>query len=67
MSKRLFTPAEVADLLDMHRRSVYRKLRSGSLNGHKLPDEDKWRITRSDLEDYLGPDLAAELLPNDDS
>lgn len=52
-------------MLDVSRRTMYRKLSNGKLNGHKLPDEDRWRITRSDLEDYLGPELAAELLPNE--
>ena len=62
VSKQVYTPQEVADILEVSRKTVYRKLRDGKLNGHKL--EEHWRITRSDLEKYLGPALAAEMLPN---
>ena len=49
--EKLFTPAQVADRLQVHEHTVTRWLRDGYLRGFKLGKE--WRIAPSDLWDFL--------------
>ncbi|MDX1424416.1 MAG: helix-turn-helix domain-containing protein [Kiloniellales bacterium] len=47
----LLTPAQVADRLQIHERTVTRWLREGYLRGFKLGKE--WRIAPADLEAFM--------------
>ena len=48
---KLLTPAQVAERLQIHERTVTRWLRDGYLRGFKLGKE--WRIAPSDLELFM--------------
>lgn len=45
------TPEEIAELLRVDRKAVYRWLDKGDLRGYKA--EQKWRIARGDFERWL--------------
>ncbi len=47
-NKRFFRPDEVAMLLDLSRRTIYRMIRDGRLNGVKW-GSGPWRIPRESL------------------
>ncbi len=47
-NKRFFRPDEVADLLCLSRRTVYRMIRDGRLNGVRL-GSGPWRIARESV------------------
>ena len=47
-NKRFFRPDEVAVILDLSRRTVYRMIRDGRLNGVKW-GSGPWRIPRESL------------------
>ena len=47
-NKRFFRPDEVAAILDLSRRTVYRMIRDGRLNGVKW-GSGPWRIPRESL------------------
>jgi excisionase family DNA binding protein len=49
--KRVFRPDEVAQILSLSRRTVYRMIRDGRLPGIK--DSGPWRIPRETLERLL--------------
>ncbi len=49
--KKLLTPAQVAERLQNHERTVTRWLRDGYLRGFKLGKE--WRIAPADLSAFL--------------
>ena len=51
-NKRFFRPDEVAALLALSRRTIYRMIRDGRLAGVKL-GSGPWRIPRSSLESLL--------------
>jgi excisionase family DNA binding protein len=51
--KRYFRPDEVAALLALSRRTIYRMIRDGRLPGVKL-GAGPWRIPRETLADLLG-------------
>lgn len=46
--KRLFRPDEVADILCLSRRTVYRMIRDGRLSGVRL-GSGPWRISRESI------------------
>lgn len=48
LKKRFFRPDEVADLLCLSRRTVYRMIRDGRLNGVRL-GSGPWRIARESI------------------
>ena len=48
----IFTPEEIAEKLKVSRLTVHRWLRSGNLKAFKAGKV--WRITRDDLEKFLG-------------
>lgn len=48
----IFTPEEIADKLKVSRLTVHRWLRKGELKAFKAGK--MWRITREDLEAFLG-------------
>ena len=50
--KRFFRPDEVADLLCLSRRTVYRMIRDGRLNGVRL-DSGPWRIARESITNLI--------------
>jgi excisionase family DNA binding protein len=52
LSKRFFRPDEVAELLALSRRTVYRMIRDGRLPGVKL-GPGPWRIPRESLAALL--------------
>jgi excisionase family DNA binding protein len=52
LNKRYFRPDEVATLLALSRRTIYRMMRDGRLPGIKL-GAGPWRIPRENLEDLL--------------
>ena len=49
MSKRFFRPDEVADILCLSRRTVYRMIRDGRLSGVRL-GSGPWRIARESIK-----------------
>ena len=49
--EKLLTPAQVAEYLQMHERTVTRWLRDGYLRGFKLGKE--WRIAPADLSAFI--------------
>jgi excisionase family DNA binding protein len=51
MEKKLLTPQQVADYMQVDFRTVYLLLRSGELPGIKVGRV--WRIRPEDLEDFL--------------
>lgn len=51
MLDKIFTPAQIADLLQVAEKTVYRWLDSGKLRGVKLGR--LWRIREEHLEDFL--------------
>ncbi len=51
VEEKLLTPAQVADRLQIHERTVTRWLRDGYLRGFKLSKE--WRIAPADLESFM--------------
>ncbi|MEJ2671212.1 MAG: helix-turn-helix domain-containing protein [Deltaproteobacteria bacterium] len=50
--KRFFRPDEAATILVLSRRTVYRMMRDGRINGVKLGG-GPWRIPRESLESLL--------------
>ena len=50
--QKLYTPEQVADLLQVNVITVHRWLRSGQLRGYKL-GRKLWRIDSEYLEDFL--------------
>jgi excisionase family DNA binding protein len=51
IEEKLLTPAQVADRLQIHERTVTRWLRGGYLRGFKLGKE--WRISPTDLRAFM--------------
>lgn len=49
--EKLLTPAQVAERLQIHERTVTRWLRDGYMRGFKLGKE--WRIAPSDLQAFM--------------
>ncbi len=54
----IFTPEEIAEKLKVTRLTVHRWLRSGELKAFKAGR--LWRITRVDLESFLGREIPWE-------
>jgi excisionase family DNA binding protein len=52
MKKRFFRPDEVADILCLSRRTVYRMIRDGRLSGVRL-GSGPWRIARESINHLL--------------
>jgi excisionase family DNA binding protein len=50
-SKQLYTPSEIADMLRVVDKTVYRWLESGELNAYKLGRQ--WRISPEQLQQFL--------------
>jgi excisionase family DNA binding protein len=50
--KRLFRPDEVADILCLSRRTVYRMIRDGRLSGVRL-GSGPWRIARESILQFM--------------
>jgi excisionase family DNA binding protein len=59
---KLFSPAEVAELLGLHRGSVYRKIHSGELPAIRLGEDGPLRIRSDQLDEWL----AANAVPRGD-
>lgn len=54
----IYTPEEIADKLKASRRTVYRWIEKGDLKAFKAGK--MWRITREDLEEFLGRSIPWE-------
>jgi excisionase family DNA binding protein len=54
----IYTPEEIAENLKVTRLTVHRWLRSGELKAFKAGR--LWRITRTDLESFLGREIPWE-------
>lgn len=52
MQEQFYTPQQIAEMLQIDIRTVYRKLRGGELKGIKLSHRT-WRVRGKDLEAYL--------------
>ncbi len=48
---KFYDPIEVAEMLKVHRRTVYRYLRTGKLKGYKVGTQ--WRVAPDDLEAFI--------------
>jgi len=54
----IYTPEEIAEKLKTTRRTVYRWIEKGELQAFKAGK--MWRITREDLEKFLGRSIPWE-------
>ena len=54
--EKILTPAEVADVMRLNRRTVYKLLESGELRGRKVGRV--WRIPQSAIGEYMDGDQA---------
>jgi excisionase family DNA binding protein len=52
-TRTLLSPAEVAELLGVHRASVYRRINSGELAAIRLGEDGPLRIRSDQLEEWL--------------
>lgn len=52
MNNEIFTVDQVAEMLDLHPKTVRRFIREGKLNARKVGGQ--WRITRQDIETCMG-------------
>ena len=52
--EKILTPAEVADVMRLNRRTVYKLLESGELRGRKVGRV--WRIPESAISEYMEGD-----------
>ncbi len=57
--KRFYRPDEVAGLLALSRRTIYRKIRDGSLKAIKWGDKGPWRIPREELRNFLNDGITS--------
>jgi excisionase family DNA binding protein len=57
-TRTLLSPAEVAELLGVHRASVYRRINSGELPAIRLGEDGPLRIRSDRLEDWLAANPA---------
>jgi excisionase family DNA binding protein len=57
-TRTLFSPAEVAELLGVHRASVYRRINSCELPAIRLGEDGPLRIRSDRLEDWLAANPA---------
>jgi excisionase family DNA binding protein len=55
---RLYTAEEVAELLNLHVKTIRRYVQDGRLKARRIGKE--YRVTRADLEAFAGDTLAAE-------
>jgi excisionase family DNA binding protein len=55
--EKLYTVRQVAELLSMHRESVYREVREGNLRAERLSPR-RMRIPASELERYVAERMA---------
>jgi excisionase family DNA binding protein len=53
--KKLYRPDEVATILALSKRTVYRMLQDGRLHGVKIHGTRLWRIPKETLEAILYP------------
>lgn len=51
LNQAFFSPIELAVILKLHKLTVYRMLKDGSLPGKKV--NGSWRTNRADLLEYL--------------
>jgi len=63
-TKRLFRPDEVAQILALSRRTVYRMIRDGRLPGIR-GDSGPWRIPRETLERLVAGNQILEAIPRE--
>jgi excisionase family DNA binding protein len=52
-TRTLLSPAEVAQILGLHRASVYRRINSGELPAIRLGEDGPLRVRSDQLEDWL--------------
>ena len=67
LSKSVFTPVEVAQVLRVTSETIRRKIISGELGAIEVGGEKRkqYRITFSDLSRWLGPERSAQLFGAD--
>ncbi|GAA5504091.1 hypothetical protein Dxin01_03859 [Deinococcus xinjiangensis] len=67
LSKTVFTPVEVAQVLRVTSETIRRKIISGELGAIEVGGEKRkqYRITFSDLSRWLGPERSAQLFGAD--
>lgn len=56
--KKVYTPDEIAKGLNASKKTVYKWLNEGRLQGFRAGG--MWRITREDLEEFLGRSIPWE-------
>jgi excisionase family DNA binding protein len=56
LTKRFFRPDEVAQILALSRRTIYRMIRDGRLSAVRW-GSGPWRIPREALAAFLGPKM----------
>ena len=52
MKSDFYTVDQVAEMVDLHPKTIRRLIREGKLNAHKMGGQ--WRMTSSDLADFTG-------------
>lgn len=60
--KSQFTESEVTEMLDISKKELLKKLRSGQLGYSVDDDTGKRKITLYDLEKYMGSDIAMKVV-----
>jgi excisionase family DNA binding protein len=53
MNQKLFTVNEVADFLKLDPNVIKRLLREKKLKGFKVTGGNHWRVSETDLQDYI--------------
>lgn len=56
--KKFFRPDEVAQVLDLSRRTIYRMIRDGRLPSFRPGGSGAWRVPRQALADLVAGELA---------
>jgi len=56
MAKVYYTAEEVAEELRVSKRTLYRYINSGRLNGQKAEGAQKWLFTRADIDAFINGD-----------
>lgn len=50
IKQELYTTLEVAEILKVHQRTIFRYIKSGKLKASKIGN---WRITKEDLDNFI--------------
>ncbi len=58
---KFYSPLQVAELLNISKPTIMRRIRDGTLPARRFPGHRQWRISEEDLRDYI--DRADRVVP----